>query len=229
MTKMAGGAERAKVFFLRATITAVALAAWFWTQSLISQRGFPAGTAIGDGLHDLSAPLNQFLHHHPGVADALLIASSGLIDAIGIVLLGQWLLGRSIRPFLALVMVVALRQVFQWLCALPPPPDMIWHYPGFPSLLVTYNVANDYFFSGHTAVAVLGAWELGRLGRRWLTAAGVGIALFEVTTVIVLRAHYTMDIFAGALAALCLAHLAERLAPRLDSWLNAFQKPTKES
>ena len=219
MTKAPSRGERVKRFLVRATITAVALAAWFWAQSLISQRGFPAGAAIGDGLHDLSAPLNQFLHKHPGVADGLLIVSSGLIDAIGILLLGQWLLGRSIRPFLGLVMVVALRQVFQWLSALPAPPDMVWHNPGFPSLLVTYNVANDYFFSGHSAVAVLGAWELARTGRRWLMVAGVALALFEMATVIVLRAHYTMDVFAGVLAALCLAHLAERLAPRIDSSL----------
>jgi len=48
----------------------------------------------------------------------------------------------------------------QAVCALPPPPNMIWHYPGFPSLLVTYHVANDFFFSGHTAIAVFGAIEL---------------------------------------------------------------------
>src|SRR3974377_2570935 len=37
--------------------------------------------------------------------------------------------------------------------------------PGFPSLLVTYGVANNYFFSGHTGIAVLGAAELVRPGR----------------------------------------------------------------
>jgi len=34
--------------------------------------------------------------------------------------------------------------------------NMIWHYPGFPSLLVTL-CRNDFFFSGHTAIAVFGA------------------------------------------------------------------------
>ena len=163
---MAVGVGHTKGFLLRAAITAVALVAWFWTQALIGQRDLPAGAAIGDGLHDLTAPLNQYLHQHSGVADSLLIVSSGFIDAIAIFLLGSWLLGRSIRPFLGLVMVMALRQVFQGLVALPAPADMIWHYPGFPSLLVTYHVANDYFFSGHSAVGVLGAWELARTGRR---------------------------------------------------------------
>ncbi len=97
---------------------------------------------------------------------------------------------------------------------------MIWHYPGFPSLLVTYHVANDFFFSGHTAIAVFGAVELSRFHRKWLTAIAVLIVLFEVGTVLILRAHYTMDVFTGMLAALWIARISERLAPALDRRLN---------
>jgi hypothetical protein len=44
-----------------------------------------------------------------------------------------------------------------------------------------------------------------------VTAAGVTIVFFEATTVLVLRAHYTMDVFAGLVTGLYAAHLAERL------------------
>jgi len=115
---------------------------------------------------------------------------------------------------------MTLRQLMQAICALPPPPNMIWHYPGFPSLLVTYHVANDFFFSGHTAIAVFGAIELSRLHRNWLTAAAVLLVFFEVATVLILRAHYTMDVFTGTLAALWIAHLTERISPRLDHLLS---------
>jgi membrane-associated phospholipid phosphatase len=37
--------------------------------------------------------------------------------------------------------------------------------------------------------------------------------------VIVLRAHWTMDVFAGAVAALVAAYLAAQLAPRCDRML----------
>jgi len=104
----------------------------------------------------------------------------------------------------------------QAVCALPPPPNMIWHYPGFPSLLVTYHVANDFFFSGHTAIAVFGAIELSRLRRKWVTAAAILLVFFEVATVLILRAHYTMDVFAGIAAAFWIANLSERISPRLD-------------
>jgi uncharacterized protein involved in cysteine biosynthesis len=96
---------------------------------------------------------------------------------------------------------------------------MIWHYPGFRSLLVTYRVANDFFFSGHTAIAVFGALELARFRRKWLTFMAILIVIFEVATVLILRAHYTMDVFTGAVAALWIGNLSERVSPRIDSLL----------
>ena len=205
----------ARTLAARIVLTALALAVWFWTQSLIGAKSLPA-TGLGDGLHVLLAPLNEYLHAHPQFADGLLIVSSAFIDLLAIFLLGVWIFGKSVRPFLGLVLVLGLRQVFQALVALPPPAGMIWHYPGFPSLLVTYGVANDFFFSGHTAVAVLGAVELGRLGRPWLRWAGLAVAIFEVVVVLALRAHYTMDVFTGAVAALYLAQVAEKMSPACD-------------
>jgi membrane-associated phospholipid phosphatase len=119
-------------------------------------------------------------------------------------------------------MLFALRQACQALCALPPPQGMIWRDPGFPSLLVTYGVANDLFFSGHTAMAVFGAVEVWRTGRRWLGWLAAAVGLFEVAVVLVLRAHYTMDVFTGAIAALLVAGWAARLAPPVDRFLAGF-------
>src|SRR6266446_5790051 len=192
---------------LRFLVAAIVLALWFWTQSLIGARVAPA-SGIGDGLHDLTAGLNSYFAQNLRAANALLIVSSALIDALGLFLLGRWLFGGSVRPFLGLFLLMTLRQLMQAICALPPPPNMIWHYPGLPSLLVTYHVANDFFFSGHTAIAVFGAIELSRLHRNWFTAAAVLLVFFEVATVLILRAHYTMDVFTGILAALWIAHLA---------------------
>ena len=96
---------------------------------------------------------------------------------------------------------------------------MIWRKPGFPALLVTYSVGNDFFFSGHTAVAVLGAIEAAYLGPGWLAVFAASIAAGEMLLVLVLRAHYTMDVVAGALAAFLAAQVAERLSPAVDAWL----------
>ena len=194
-------------FAIRVAITVAALGIWFWTQSLIGSRGVPA-TGIGDALHSATAAANEYLHIHPKAADALLIVSSGIIDLLALFLLAKWIFGASPRPFLGLVIVLGLRQITQALVALPAPPNAIWHYPGFPSLLVTYGVANDYFFSGHTAIAVLAAAEIARMQRPWLTTASILLVVFEIVTVLVLRAHYTMDVFTGIVTALYAAYLA---------------------
>ncbi len=207
-----------RVYGARFLVTLAAVGLWFWTQSLIGGRALP-GAGLGDGMHSLLAPVNLYLQQHPEATDALLIVSSFFIDALAVFLLGSWIFGPSARPLLGLVLVLALRQLMQTLVALPAPPGMIWHYPGFPSLLVTYGVANDFFFSGHTAVAVLGAVELARRNRQGLTVLAVAIVVFEVFTVLALRAHYTMDIFAGILAALGAAHVSERMSPKVDRWL----------
>jgi hypothetical protein len=199
----------------RLIVAGIVLALWFWSQSLIGARASTSG-GIGDALHNATGRLNSYFARHPSASNLLLIVSSAVIDALGLFLLGSWLFGKSVRPFLGLAMLMVLRQVLQAICALPPPPNMVWHDPGFPSLLVTYHVANDFFFSGHTAIAVLGAVELSRLKRKWLTLAAILLVVFEAATVLILRAHYTMDVFTGMLAALWVARVSERISPFID-------------
>jgi hypothetical protein len=214
--------DRSRRWLLRLALTAAVLGLWFWTQSMIGARTPPAA-GLGDALHNLTSGLNSYFWQNSAAANALLIVSSAFIDGLGLFLLARWLFGGSIRPFLGLFLLMALRQLMQAMCSLPPPTGMIWHYPGFPSLLVTYHVANDFFFSGHTAIAVFGAIELSRLHKNWLTVAAVLLVVFEIATVLILRAHYTMDVFTGIVAALWIARLVERVSPRLDQLLGSPQ------
>jgi hypothetical protein len=203
---------------LRAVFVVVGVAAWLSTQAMIGSRPDPAGV-IGDRIHDWLAEVHRYLLEHPDAANALLIGTSAVIDALGVFLLGISIFGKTVRPFLGLLMLFAMRQICQSLCPLRGPEGIIWREPGFPSLLVTYDVATDFFFSGHTAMAVLGAVELVRIcGRRWILL-GVLIVILEAITVLALRAHYTMDVFTGAVVALYASVLAEQWAPWCDAML----------
>ena len=219
MTKVAGRAP----IWVRVLFVIVALAAWFATQRMIGEREAQPD-AIYDAVHVLLEAPHRYLQEHPAAASGLLIVSSAVIDATGIFLLLRSILGPTVRPFLGLLMLFGMRQICQLLCALEPPPGIIWYDPGFPTLLVTYSVATDFFFSGHTGLAVLAAVELARMGtspqgkRRWL-ALGIVIVVFEATTVLVLRAHYTMDVFTGAVVARYASILAARLSPSCDRLL----------
>lgn len=203
---------------LRAGVVAGALVAWFWTQSLIARKSAPK-EGIGDVVHDLTARWHRYFSENDRAANAALITSSIFIDLFGLSLIGAAIFGPTFAPFVAILIVFGLRQICQGLCTLPPPPGIIWRKPGFPALLVTYDVGNDFFFSGHTALAVLGALQAAYYGPLWLAFIAASIALGEMLIVLVLRAHYTLDVVAGALAAFFAAAVAGSLSPALDSWL----------
>jgi membrane-associated phospholipid phosphatase len=203
---------------IRSGIVVVALVLWYWTQRLIARKA-AAKNGLGDVVHDLTARWHRYFIMNPRAANAALIISSLFIDLTGIALIGAAIFGPTFAPFVAILIVFAFRQLCQGLCTLPPPPGIIWRNPGFPSLLVTYDVGNDFFFSGHTALAVLGAIMAAQYGPLWLGIITAIIALGEIIVVLVLRAHYTLDVVAGAFAAFFAAGVAGKLAPAVDSWL----------
>ena len=202
----------------RIAAIAVALVIWFWTQKLIAAKSEEA-RGIGDWIHRLTAGWHRYFTTHEWAADRLLIASSLGIDLLGLALIGISVFGHTFAPFIAILIVFSLRQLCQLCCTLPPPAGMIWRDPGFPTLLVTYGVSNDLFFSGHTALAVLGAIELSQIGPWWLGATAIVLAAAQALLVLVLRAHYTMDVITGALAAWFAAEMAARIAPLVHGWL----------
>jgi len=204
---------------IRVLLILVGVGLWYWTQKLISRK-VDLGAGVGDRLHDLTTPLHAWFTRKSRATNLTLIVTSALIDAIGIFLLGSAILGSSLRPFVALFILFGLRQICQSISTMPKPKGVIWRHPGFPSLLVTYDVANDFFFSGHTAVAVLGALDLAYHGPP-VAAVVVGvIALVEAAVVIIFRAHYTADVFAAAFAAWGAELIAQHVSPTIDLWLH---------
>ncbi|MCM8594398.1 phosphatase PAP2-related protein [Accumulibacter sp.] len=191
---------------LRLLAVTAGLLAWFASQRLIGARSLD-GREMHDQLHQLTAGVNSWLHRNPGAARAALVASSLGVDAVTLFVLGYAILGPSFAPFWGLLCLFLLRQLSQAAVALPAPPGMIWRDPGFPSLFVTYAVGNDFFFSGHTALAVYGAVQISGLGLPMLTALAVLLAVFQVVVVIVLRAHWTLDVLSGVFAALMVGQL----------------------
>lgn len=203
---------------VRAGLVALGIVAWYWTQAVLAKRvpKVEHEVPLTDGIHVLTRRLHRRYATNVAAGNRLLVASSLVIDALGAYLLGSAIFGASVRPYVGLVMVFALRQVCQMLCPLPAPAGMVWRYPGVPAVLVTYGTLNDLFFSGHTAIAVYAAATLAGHWGPWGLAVGLAIAVFEAATVLVLRAHYTMDVFTGIVCALWVYSLAGDAAPWVD-------------
>src|SRR3954452_13266406 len=146
------------IIAVRIGFVVAGIVAWYATQALLAKRvpKVAVEVPLTDGMHVLTARIHKRYFTNEAAGNRLLIASSLVIDLLGAYLLGSAIFGVSIRPYLGLVMVFALRQIGQMLCPLPAPAGMVWSYPGVPAILVTYGTDNDLFFSGRTAIAVYG-------------------------------------------------------------------------
>lgn len=122
--------------------------------------------------------------------------------------------GRGIRLGCCLYVAYLLH----WLClhatTLPPPDDSVWQFPpGVPTLGRPYP--NDFWFSGHTANAVLIALATGRRGPAVRTLAW-GFAGFQVLLVLATRTHYTIDVIGGIVVAYALHRASLDVAAALE-------------
>lgn len=211
------------VVAVRCGLVVAGVLAWYWSQAFLGKRAPKVAheVPLADGIHVMTARLHERYATNVAAGNRLLIISSLVIDLLGLYLLCSAIFGPSIRPYLGLAMLFALRQICQVLCPLPAPAGMVWRYPGVPAVLVTYGTANDLFFSGHTAIAVYAAATLAGDWGAWGLTIGLVVALFEATTVLILRAHYTMDVFTGIVCALLVYSLGGTFAPWVDE---AIQK-----
>jgi hypothetical protein len=194
------------------------LAAWHGSQALLDHAKRAMGGTSFDRGHALLAPVNDFLHHHASVANAILILTSGHIDLVltGMILWG--IFGETIRPTVAIFFLLIFRQLSQLFVAEPIPAGMIWHYPGFPSLVVTYYTTFDFFFSGHTASATLSALEIGHRNykHKIFLVLAILLVIMEIFCILSMRFHYTADVITGIFAAVTAFVLAEKVTPALD-------------
>jgi PAP2 superfamily C-terminal len=212
------------VIGVRSALVVAGILAWYWSQAVLGKRVPKVAheVPLTDGMHVFTARLHARYATNFAAGNRLLIVSSLVIDLLGVYLLCTAIFGPTFRPFLGLAMVFTLRQICQLLCPLPAPSGMVWRYPGVPAVLVTYGTTNDLFFSGHTAIAVYSAATLAGDWGAWGLAIGLTFAVFEAATVLVLRAHYTMDVFTGIVCALWVYSLGGKLAPWVDEAINRW-------
>jgi hypothetical protein len=202
---------------LQAAAVAAAYGAWLLSQHLLEKnRGVVTG--FTDHSHQLLAGANAYLNAHPALADVILAVSSLEVDLAAIGLVAFFFTRRESRPLLALWLILVMRQLCQASVSMPPPDGMIWRYPGFPTIVVTYSTSTDFFFSGHMALATLLATELtAQRASRAKQAVAWGIALAQAVVILSMRFHYLTDVAAGCLAAVAATQLADACGRRLDA------------
>lgn len=171
---------------------------WRSTQKLLSLDVI-SNTSIIDKVHIFVKPINDYLRNNPKIASYNFILSSLLID-INVLYVGlRYVFGDddNNRTITILFSGFIFRQICQYINRLPYPKNLIWFDPGFPSLFVTYHVDSDFFFSGHTLIAITTGIDIISNPDIVSKIYGTFFITYEILFIIFTYSHYFMDIYAA--------------------------------
>jgi hypothetical protein len=201
---------------------------WLSSQYLL-ERSRVVVHGFTDHSHQALAGVNLFLNAHPTLSNVILALSSFEVDVAALSMVAFFFIRRESRPLLGLWLILIMRQLCQASVSIPQPEGLIWRYPGFPSVVVTYGTSNDFFFSGHMALATLLATELmAQRAPRWKQLLAWSMILVQALIILSMRFHYITDVVTGFLAAVAATQLAEVLGSWVDARFAPWSLPTIE-
>jgi len=179
---------------------------------------------IEDVFHTFSGDLNQLLHdinpkdtsffatHNSRV---LITAIAQLIVDFSVIYLAITgiVFEEGYQTMASVIVLVLLRQLCQFSVNLPIPHGIFWSDPGIPSIVVDYDVVNDFFFSGHTSLTVLTTLVMIRWHHSKAALVMTIASIYQMFYLLVFRVHYTVDVIAGLFAPFFVEYLTAFLAP----------------
>lgn len=115
---------------------------------------------IEDKIHKLLLTINSFFRIHNNLKNVLIIISNAILDVSTIFLAIIWLaFAKNLRIFFSIFIFFAIKLATQAIFLVRPPQDNLIKYPGFPSLVYSYNINNYFFFSGTSGFSFVLIYE----------------------------------------------------------------------
>jgi hypothetical protein len=108
------------------------------------------------------------------------------------------------------------REICNFIIEIKEDEDIIWEYPGFPSLTISYKNNKEYFFSGSIGLYLICILELieNKYNKlKWITVGGI---IIHFCLLICLRTQYYFSIFCGLVS----AHYIHILSKKYYFFLN---------
>jgi hypothetical protein len=176
------------------------------------------------GLGDLTNYISQNLY----LRDFLLISGSNILDIFFISFLIAFVkMGRSWRAIVNFILFYGIRNIcVQSLILLEYYDTYLFQDPGFPSIVVPFQRAPDFFYSGHAGSAMILALQFEILGYSHLKYVGIFLSFYEGFVMMVTRTHYSIDVLFGMLMAHYTFFLSKPIAEFLDFHI-PFCDPSK--
>ena len=137
--------------------------------------------------------------------------------------------GKSYRLLVALVLLYGSRGIIQDYYSMPHHEEYLFIDPGVLSLTVPYFKSNDYFFSGHVSLPILMGIEFYKSGSKRLSLFCAFTAIYELIMMLLLRGHYSIDLYAALIFSFYFTRMAETLCKPLDKYINIWVLPEEEA
>jgi len=111
-----------------------------------------------------------------------------------------WILhGKSLRLPISLGAFTVLRLACLYVWHSPTPAGYLWERPDIPSLIMTFEEGDGFFYSKYLGYMIICANEWGFQGRYWMKRGVMGFCVYLVMISLVLRANYMIDLFTGGI------------------------------
>jgi len=131
---------------------------------------------------------------------SLVLSCSVMCDVVFIGTLMYWIFhGKSLRLPVSLGTFTILRLACLYVWHSPIPAGYLWKRPEIPSLIVTFEEGDGYFYAKYLGYMIICAKEWGDQGKYWLKRGIMSFCVYLVVTSLILRANYTIDLFTGAI------------------------------
>lgn len=148
--------------------------------------------------HILTASMNEAVNKSPALLTFFQLSSSGLMDVVFLNMVFWFLFkGKTGHILQSLATFYVLRGVVQGNFMMAFPDGGIWDYPGFPSFVIPYGLARDFYFSGHCGFVGLNTAYMIDQGRKKTALLFIFIVPYVAYVLIMCRIHYTIDIPIG--------------------------------
>ena len=191
--------------------------------SVYNIMGHKATTyCLQDRIQDWTEPITLYFENNDASRNILIIISSLMID-INFIALGFIFIfyGNSLRIAILIFTFYIVRAFLQRIFFMPYPRHFIFLDPGFFSLSVPYIPSNDFFFSGHVGMCTLFFLDFKKERRRKLQWLAFVTILLNTFTLLITRAHYSIDLPIGILT----AHYLYRLSLLIEEELRKIKSP----
>lgn len=182
---------------------------------------------IEDKFHKSLSGINNFFKNHSNFKNTLIIISNAILDLSAVFFAVIWLaFAKNLRPFFSLLVFFAIKIATQIIFEVRPPQGNLIEFPGFPSLLYSYNVNNYFFFSGTAGFTFIMIYEFFKNSESVKFSKAFGFLnlanlFFFSFLSLCFYSLYTVDVLIGVLTAHYAIRLANFLHPVFDGNLFA--------